>query len=214
MAIEYIELGEKIISNLTLEHSLNELRERINDVYKDTSEAHINTAIQALNAVPFSKCPLIELHSVLDNLRTACNLLEKSLIKKKRVFFFFEDYELSIAERAEVTKKLGSWLAAQAIVQCLITKGNDLVVDELLKKAYSFYKTSLILYAQLRNDSGYTKKEWKIVNQPVENYCYHEEVDVHYDYSSEERAKYTQLQISAAASWDIENRMIIHKLMS
>ena len=91
MAIEYIELGEKIISNLTLEHSLNELRERINDVYKDTSEAHINTAIQALNAVPFSKCPLIELHSVLDNLRTACNLLEKSLIKKKRVFFFFED---------------------------------------------------------------------------------------------------------------------------
>lgn len=58
------------------------------------------------------------------------------------------------------------------------------------------------------------KKEWKIVNQPVENYCYHEEVDVHYDYSSEERAKYIQLQISAAASWDIENRMIIHKLMS
>ena len=41
MPIEYINLGEKLISNLTLELSLKELKERINGVYRDTCDAHI-----------------------------------------------------------------------------------------------------------------------------------------------------------------------------
>ena len=55
MPIEYINLGEKLISNLTLELSLKELKERINDVYGDTCDAHIYSALQALVAIPFSK---------------------------------------------------------------------------------------------------------------------------------------------------------------
>lgn len=213
MAIEYIQLGEKIISNVTFELSLNELRERINDVYKDTSEAHIDSALQALNAIPFSQFPLGELQSILDNLRTACNILEKLLDKKKKVAFFFEVSELSKEARAVVNKKLGSWYAAQAIVYYLSTNGDVAGIEKLLAKAYSFYKTSLLISADIRNDAGYDKYEGiQIVNDPGEWSCYHAEVYSHHDYSFEEKEEYIQSQIEAAKSWDKKNHDLIQKL--
>lgn len=213
MAIEYIELGEKIISNLTLELSLKELRERINDVYTDTCEAHIRAAQQALNALPFSKFPLGELLAILTNLRTACNILEKLLNKKKKVAFFIEVYELSKEERASANKKIGSLYVAQAIVSAITTTGDIAGIEKLLDKAYSFYKTSLLLSAEIRNDAGYdTYEGMQIVNDPGEYSCYHEEVYSHHDYSLDDKEEYIQSQIEAAKSWDKENRILLKKL--
>lgn len=213
MPIEYTELGEKIISNITLEIALNELRKQIHDVYKDTSESHINSALQALDSVSYSQFPLGELLSILDNLRTACNLLERVLEKKRKVAFFFEKDELSTEEKIDVNKKLGVWYAAQAIVLCLTTKGNVSEVGRLLDKAFSFYKTSLLISAKIRNNAGYEEYEGiQIVNDLGEFSCSHEEVYSHRDYSSEEKAEYIQLQIEIAESWDKKNRELIHEI--
>lgn len=213
MPIEYIELGQKIVSKLTLEYSLNELRERINDVYIDTSEAHIESALQALNAFTFSQYPLGELLSILDNLRTACNILERLLEKKKKVALFFEVPELSKEGRAKVNKQLGSWYAAQAIVHCLTTKSDKLGVERLLNKAQIFYKTSLLIYADIRNKAGYEEYEGiQIVNDPGEWSCSHEEVYSHHNYSAEEKEEYISSQIEIAVSWDRKNRELIKSI--
>lgn len=215
MPIEYINLGEKLISNLTLELSLKELKERINDVYIDTCDAHIYSALQALDAIPFSKFPLGELNSILNNLRTACNILEKLLHKKKKVVFVIEVYELSKEERASVNKKLGSWYAAQAIVHALTTNDDITGIEGLLDKAYSFYKTSLLLSAEIRNDAGYDNYEGtQIVNDPGEWSCYHEDVYSHHNYSFKEKEEYLQSQIKEAESWDKKNRSLIKQIGS
>lgn len=213
MPIEYIELGEKIISNITLELSLSELRDRINDVYIDTSDAHVDSALQALEAISFSQVPLNELHSILDNLRIACNLLEKLLKKTKKILFFVEVPELTKQEKGVVYKRLGSWYAAQAIVHCLTTKGDTSGIDNLLTKALSFYKSSLLISAEIRNKNGYDLYEGtQIVNDPGEWSCYHEEVYSHHDYSLEEKKEYIQSQIDEAESWDNKNRLLISEI--
>lgn len=210
MPLEYIKIGEKIISSITLEFSLNELRNRINDVYIDTSDAHIHSARQSLNALPYSTFPLGELQSILNNLRTACNLLETMIGKKKRIAFFFEVYELSAEERAKINSKLSSLYVAQAIAYCLSTQDDKSGIEFLLDKAFSFYKTSLLISAEIRNKAGYDEYEGiQIVNDPGEWSCSHEEVYSHHAYTDEEKEEYIQSQIKIAESWNKKNHNLL-----
>lgn len=77
----------------------------------------------------------------------------------------------------------------------LTTKGNNLGVESLLGRAYSFYETSLMMAAEIRNKAGSEVYEGtQIVNNPGEWSCYHEEIYSHHDYSNEEKEAYIQSQ--------------------
>lgn len=213
MPIEYIAIGEKIISNLSLELSLKEIHERITNIYHDICSAYIQSAEQALNAISFSQSPINELHSILDNLRNACNLLT-TLLYQKRNFLFFEVNVLSKDEQDDVKQKLSSLYVAQAIVYCLTTNKDYDGVNQLLHIASSFYKEHIIYRANIRNKEGYDELGDVEYIDDGEWGGYYNLTCKHHDYTSEEKLNYLNSELEKVKDFNETNLQIIRRINS
>lgn len=212
MSIEYVTLGEKIISNVTLELSLNELHTRINNVYYDVCSANIQSAEQALKAIPFSQSPINELHSVLVNLRNSCNLLSKLLYQKKS-FFLFDVDVLSKDEKDDLRQKLSSLYVAQAIVHCLTTVKDNDGISALLLNAKQLYKEHILYRANIRNKAGYDEYEGVVyVNDPGEWSGSYQDTYSHHDYTAKEKEDYIKLELQRIEEYDSKNWEIINSI--
>lgn len=212
MPIEYIALGEKIISNVTLELSLNELHKRINNVYYDVCSAYIKSAEQAIMAIPFSQSPINELHSVLVNLRNSCNLLSNLLYQKKS-FLIFEVDVLSKDEKDDLRCKLASLYVAQAIVYCLTTINDNDGISALLLNAKELYKKHILYRASSRNKAGYDEYEGiEYVSDPGEWSGSYQETYSHHDYTAKEKEDYIKSELQRVEEFDKKNWEIIKSI--
>lgn len=212
MPIEYIALGEKIISNVSLECSLNELHKRINNVYYDVCSANIKSAEQSIKAIPFSKSPINELHSALVNLRNSCNLLS-NLLYQKKTFLIFEVDVLSKDEKDDLRCKLASLYVAQAIVHCLTTINDNDGIRALLLNAKELYKEHILYRASARNKAGYDEYEGiEYVNDPGEWSGSYQETYSHHSYTAKEKENYIKSELQRVEEYDSKNWEIIKSI--
>lgn len=72
---------------------LDEVRSEINQVYKDISGSHFQSAIQAIETASISKNPEQEIRNAISHLRDSYNIIDSLLNKKtKKSFLLFISY--------------------------------------------------------------------------------------------------------------------------
>lgn len=92
--------SSKAINSIRLAAEISQIHSRIIDVYTDISEGHIQSAIQALNAIKGCNNPEFELRSVISHLRDAYNINANAVVKKRKLNYILFSMDEDVLDNA------------------------------------------------------------------------------------------------------------------